>query len=321
MDTSLELRIHALMVGARVLEEQLIAMTRSGDGYFWIGGPGEEAFNVPLGLLVHKGEGPAFDYLHLHYRSSATLLAMGAAPIDTLRQMRSVATDPYSGGRNFVNHYARHDWNVVPVTPTIEVQYAQAIGTAHVQRRAGGEGITIVNGGDAGAAEGDFATSLVWSSRPGQELPILIVVANNHYGISTEQRTQWAMSDIASRAEPFGIRHARVDGCDPRASYAAIAEAMAYVRAERRPFCLQADVSRLHGHSSSTGGGLVAERDGLLEYEAALIAEGKLTGEQAAAVWDERRRALKADLETVRGEPFPDPSTIHAHTFYEGEVR
>ena len=73
-------RIHDLMVKARVLEERLIQMYKQGDGYFWIGGPGEEAFNVPLGLLDEEGPGPDYDYLHLHYRSSGTLLAMGAEP-------------------------------------------------------------------------------------------------------------------------------------------------------------------------------------------------------------------------------------------------
>ena len=41
------------------------------------------------------------------------------AAIDALRQMRSVATDPYSKGRNFVNHYAIPEWNIVPIAPTI----------------------------------------------------------------------------------------------------------------------------------------------------------------------------------------------------------
>src|SRR3954465_3879110 len=95
-------RIHDLMVKARALEERLIQMHKTGDGYFWLGGPGEEAFNVPLGLLIKKGEGPAFDYLHAHYRQSATLLAMGEPPIGALRQMKSTVNDPYSGGRNFV---------------------------------------------------------------------------------------------------------------------------------------------------------------------------------------------------------------------------
>mgnify|MGYP003942616693 CR=1 FL=1 len=79
LDSKLLVRIHDLMVEARVLEERLIQMYRQGHGYFWIGGPGEEAFNVTLGLLLKKGSGLDYDFLHAHYRQSATL-------IETLRQ-------------------------------------------------------------------------------------------------------------------------------------------------------------------------------------------------------------------------------------------
>src|SRR5207237_210516 len=131
------LELHRIMVRARAMEERMIKMSKSGQGYFWIGGPGEEAFNACLGLQVNKGQGPDFDYLHLHYRNSATLVAMGMPLIDGLRQMAMTATDPYSMGRNFSSHFAVRAWNVVPVTSVIEVQYAMAPGTAIVQKRHG----------------------------------------------------------------------------------------------------------------------------------------------------------------------------------------
>jgi len=106
LSPQLLVQMHDLMVKARSTEEMLIRMMRTGHGYFWIGGPGEEAWGVALGMLVKKGYGPDFDYLHLHYRSSAVILAMGGEPIDILRQMRATATDPYSKGRNIVNHFA-----------------------------------------------------------------------------------------------------------------------------------------------------------------------------------------------------------------------
>src|SRR5581483_10697433 len=88
--------IHRLMVRARVMEERMIKMSKSGEGYFWIGGPGEEAFNVCLGLQVKKGQGPAYDYLHLHYRNGATMIALGMPMRDSVRQMAMTATDPFS---------------------------------------------------------------------------------------------------------------------------------------------------------------------------------------------------------------------------------
>src|SRR3954451_1318298 len=123
------LEIYRIMIRTRFMEERMIKMSKSGEGYFWIGGPGEEAFNACLGLQVKKGHGPDFDYLHLHYRNSATLVAMGMPPVESIRQMAMTATDTHSLGRNFSGHFAKRQWNVVPVTSVIEVQYAMAPGT------------------------------------------------------------------------------------------------------------------------------------------------------------------------------------------------
>ncbi len=312
----LQLRIHDLMVRARVLEERLIQMYKQGDGYFWIGGPGEEAFNVPLGLLIHKGQGPQFDYLHFHYRQSATMLALGADPIDSLRQMKNTATDPYSGGRNFSNHYSKREWNVVPVTSTIETQYSMAPGTAMAQKRAGGKGITIVTGGDAGTAEGDFATCLVWSSRPANPLPVLMIVTNNKWGISTASEGQHGEKTIADRGRAFGIESKTIDGNDPERCYREIQAAMEYVRTTRKPFLIESMVSRLYGHSSASGANPVLdEGDCLKGFEAKLEKRGLLT----RAKMDAMRAAYTTELQeahkVVRAEPQPDGSTIFDHIF------
>ncbi|MEO8550002.1 MAG: thiamine pyrophosphate-dependent dehydrogenase E1 component subunit alpha [Kofleriaceae bacterium] len=311
------LQIYDLMLRARILEERLISMYKQGEGYFWIGGPGEEAFNVPLGLLADKGEGVDHDYLHLHYRSSGTLLAMGGDPIDSLRQMRNVATDPYSRGRNFAGHYSVRKWNIVPVTSPIEIQFSIAIGTARAQRKASGaKGITIVQGGDAGTAEGDFATALVWSSRKGNELPLLMIVTNNRYGISTQYAGQHGYDQIADRGKAFGMPTAVIDGNDPEASYHALQQAIHYVRTERKPYLLEAMVSRLRGHSSASGANVVkGEIDCLEKFETTLEAR-KLIGRDQI---EQRRAVLTQQLldqaKQIRDEPPPDPASIWEHVF------
>jgi 2-oxoisovalerate dehydrogenase E1 component alpha subunit len=316
LPTSLLVRLHEMMLRARCLEERLIRMNKQGDGYFWIGGPGEEALNVSLGLLVNKGQGPQYDYLHLHYRSTATLLAMGADPVDTLRQMKSAATDPYSAGRNFCNHYSIRRWNVVPVSSPIEVQFSMAPGTAIANKRAGGRGITIVQGGDAGTAEGDFATCLVWCSRPGHELPCLMIVANNAWGISTPAAEQHAERHIADRCRAFGIRSVTIDGNDPEVTYRELKRAMDYVRAERRPFLLEARVSRLYGHSSASGSNFVPDEvDCLAAFEKKLEERKVLS----RAAMDELRATCTQQLleasKRVREEPQPSGETIWQHVF------
>lgn len=320
LSAEVSLRVHDLMLRSRVLEERLITMYKQGDGYFWIGGPGEEAFNVPLGLLVDKGEGVDHDYLHLHYRSSGTLLAMGADPVDSLRQMKNTATDPYSRGRNFAGHYSRRAWNVAPVSSPIEVQFSIAIGTARAQAKSargnGGKGITIVQGGDAGTAEGDFATCLVWSSRKGSELPILMIVTNNQFGISTPFEGQHGETRIADRGKAFGIQTATIDGNDPEQSWAALKKAMDYVRTERKPYLLEAMVSRLHGHSSASGANFVKEEvDCLARFEQRLEEKKLLTRGQMDDMRAKYTQELLVASQRVREEPQPKPETVWDYVF------
>jgi 2-oxoisovalerate dehydrogenase E1 component alpha subunit len=322
LPAELLVRMHDVMLKARLLEERLIRMQKQGDGYFWIGGPGEEAFNVALGFLVDKGEGLAHDYLHLHYRSSGTMLAMGADPVDALRQMKNTASDPYSGGRNFAGHYSIKKWNVVPVSSPIEVQFSMAPGTAMAQKRHGGRGITIVQGGDAGSAEGDFATCLVWSSRPNHELPVLMIVTNNEWGISTHASSQHGEKHVSDRGKPFGIRTAVIDGNDPEVAYHGIQAAMDYVRTERKPFVLEARVSRLYGHSSSSGANFISEEvDCLQRFEARLEERSILTRAQMDELRTRYTQELLDASKRVREEAQPEGKTIYDHVFKTTEER
>ena len=305
------------MVKARVLEERLIALHKTGHGYFWIGGPGEEAFNVPLGLLIKKGQGPAYDYCHFHYRQSGTLLAMGEDPMGALRQMKNTASDPYSGGRNFAGHFSKKAWNIVPVSSPIEVQYSMAPGTAIVQKRHGGDGVTIVTGGDAGTAEGDFATCLVWSSRKGQELPILMIVTNNRWGISTPFEKVQGVERIADRGCAFGIKTKTINGNDPVESYEELKAAFEYVRTERKPFLLEANVSRLYGHSSASGANFQAhELDCIEQFEARLATMGYLGKDAAKAVRERHNEQISELAKQATKEPMPEAGSIWNHVFH-----
>jgi 2-oxoisovalerate dehydrogenase E1 component alpha subunit len=315
LDRDLLLRMHRNMVRARLLEERLIRMNKVGQGFFWIGGPGEEAFNTALGMQVKKGRGLDFDYLHLHYRSGAVLLALGAPPLDTLRQMRTAASDPYSKGRYFVNHPAIPAWNVMPVAATIETQYSTAVGTGIAQARHGGDGITIVTGGDGGTAEPDFHTCLVWSNRPALPLPVLMIVVNNGWAISTPAREQHGEKRISDWAKAFDMPGRTIDGNDAAESYAAVGEAMAYCRRTRRPYLLEARTSRLYGHSSSSGAGRVTEPDCIALLEKKLIEAEPGLGGGLKDVWKEEAEALERAHAKALAEPTPAAETIWDDVF------
>lgn len=319
LEADLLRHMHQLMVKSRVLEERLIKIYKAGDSFFWIGGPGEEAWGVPLGLNVHKGHGINYDYLHLHYRCTPTMVALGMPMVDATRLMMNKATDVCTGGRNFSGHYCFPQWNVTPVTSPIEVQYSVAIGTAHVQRRRNSKGITIVTGGDAGTAEGDFATCLVWASRPADELPMLITVQNNQWGISTNYKSQHGEEYIADRGKAFGMRTAVINGNNPIETYLVLKELMNYVRTKRKPVLLEAQVSRLYGHSSADGANLIPGIDCVRDFEELLLREGVLKPGAAKEIWAQYEEEGLQAQSLARSEPAPLAESVWDHTYANSE--
>lgn len=173
-----------------------------------------------------------------------------------------------------------------------------------------------MQGGDAGTAEGDFATALVWSSRKGNELPLLMIVTNNRYGISTTYDGQHGYEQIAERGKPYGMPTAVIDGNDPEASYLALKTAIDYVRTEKKPYLLEAMVSRLRGHSSASGANPVpGEVDCLARFEKTLE-DRKLA---TRAELDKKRADYTQELldasKRVRLEPQPEPGQIWDYVF------
>jgi 2-oxoisovalerate dehydrogenase E1 component alpha subunit len=320
LDKKLLTKIYDLMVQSRVLEERMIQVYRKGGAYFWIGAPGEEAFGVPLGLLGQVGQGPQYDYWHLHYRATPTLLAMGMDPKDALRLIMNRATDPCTGGRNFSNHYCFPQWNVVPVSSPIEVQYSIAIGTGVSQRRHKSKGVSIITGGDAGTAEGDFASCLIWSTRPGFELPLYITVQNNRWGISTDYSSQHGETHIADRGKAFGMRTRVYNGNDPVETYRGIQEDLKYIRETGRPVLAEFQVSRLYGHSSASGANRIEGEECPIEsFEKKLIDQKVLTAQAAKKIWDEHFNHIKSLADQVMQEPDPTVESLWDHTYKDSE--
>jgi 2-oxoisovalerate dehydrogenase E1 component alpha subunit len=245
---------------------------------------------------------------------------MGLTMLDSVRLMMNRATDTSTGGRNFSNHYSIREWNVAPVTSPLEVQYPIACGTAHVQKRLGKKSITIVTGGDAGTAEGDFASSLILASRKGQELPMLITVQNNKWGISTSYEGQHGETHIADRAKAFNIKARVINGNDPVEVYLCLQEDMDYIRKTGKPAFVEAHVSRLYGHSSASGANPVPnEIDPVKEFEAKLLKADLLTSKEINETWENFEAEGVKAAEQARSEPVPNAESVWDHTFVQNE--
>ena len=217
----------------------------------------------PWGFLCTRGRAPNSTTSTCTYRSTATLLAMGADPFDTLRQMKNVATDPYSAlGETSATTIRCVAGTSCPCRRRSEVQFSMAPGTALANKRAAEQGFVFMESpsSKAGMPAPPRAISSTMP-RPGpgsprRELPCLMIVANKPVGgISTPASEQHAEKHIADRASVFGIKSAVVDGNDAEVCYRERKRAMDYVRTERRPFLFEALVSRLYGHARRHVGG------------------------------------------------------------------
>ena len=320
LEKKLLLDMYKTMVKSRALEERLIKIYKMGEAFFWIGGPGEEAFGVPLGMLSKAGQGPEYDYFHLHYRATPTILALGVDPVHSIRLIMNKAGDVCTGGRNFSNHYCFPELNVTPVSSPIGVQYGFALGTARSQKRVGKGGISIVTGGDAGTAEGDFVSCLIWASRPGEELPILITVQNNQWGISTSYSGQHGEENISDRGKAFQMKSLTINGNDPVESYVKLKECMDYIRKEQKPVLLEAHVSRLFGHSSASGAnpekGVMCPIE---DFKDRLIKAQWLTDSEALDMQKGFEDEFYKIFKEVQKEDGPSADTIWDNTFVNNE--
>ena len=181
--------------------------------------------------------------------------------------------------------------------------------------------MSLVVSGDAGTAEGDFESCLMWSSRPGKELPVLIIVANNGYGISTEHDSQHAarVDRHPWRTAWHPLRHHQRQRC--RGSTVERRGPGHAVRPHpTQAVHLEAMVSRLHGHSSSSGAQRNwEEADCVALFEQKLLDSGAIDSDTVRTLKDEAKQEADAAAVAVAGEPRPTRADVYRDTYAPSE--
>src|SRR5579884_3229900 len=214
---------------------------------------GHDMAQVLLGLQLRDGDG-AFGY----YRSRPLLLALGVPLADALGSGMGLAGG-YSDGRdigvvfNYPNPGGAH---ALPMCGGVGAQYTPAAGWAQaiaykqkVLSEGPADAIALVLGGDASCATGGFWSALTIATT--QQLPLLIYIEDNGYGISVPSEYQTPGKDIAANLASFaGLTIFNGDGTDPIEASRLIREAVGHVRRKRAPALLRLTVPRLEGHSA-----------------------------------------------------------------------
>ena len=311
----------------RIEEEELVPAKKV---LYQFSARGHDLAQALLGMQLKDGDAACG-----YYRSRPLLLALGVPLADALGSGMGLAGG-YSDGRdigvvfNYPNPGGAH---ALPMCGGVGAQYTPAAGWAQAIKYKSevlGEGpddaIALVLGGDASCATGGFWSALTIATT--QQLPLLIYIEDNGYGISVPSNYQTPGCDIAANLASFsGLKILNGDGTDPQEAARLIEEAVTYVRTKRAPLLLRVTVPRLEGHSFQdtqtykSEAEIAAEwtRDPLPKLKA-FCADRQL-GE---AQWGEIERRVEWEVETARAEAeqrgVADPEQVERHVFYDGEM-
>src|SRR3712207_1331942 len=190
---------------------------------------------------------PGQDYLYPYYRDSGMTLLLGQTPRGQFLSLLGRKEDPNSGGRQMPGHYSDRELNIVTSSAPVGVQYPQATGTALAFKMRGEDGVVMACGGEAATSGGDWPEAMNFAGI--HDLPVVFLVENNVYSISTPAPAQVAGS-IAKRAEGFGFPGREVDGNDVLAVYEVTREAVERSRRGEGPTLIEAKTYRITAHSS-----------------------------------------------------------------------
>jgi 2-oxoisovalerate dehydrogenase E1 component len=307
----------------RIEEEELVPAKKV---LYQFSARGHDMAQVLLGLQLKDGDG-VFGY----YRSRPLLLSLGVPLADALGSGMGLAGG-YSDGRdigvvfNYPNPGGAH---ALPMCGGVGAQYTPAAGWAQaiaykrdVLEEGPDDAISLVLGGDASCATGGFWSALTIATT--QELPLLIYIEDNGYGISVPSEYQTPGKDIAANLASFaGLTIFNGDGTDPVEAARLIDTAVSHVRLKRTPVLLRLTVPRLEGHSFQDTQTYKSEAE--VESEWARDPLPKLKAYRPEVGWAELEREAAWQVDAARAEAeargVSSPEKVTSQVFYEGELQ
>ena len=236
-------KIYSDMLYTRMLDERMQGAQRQGRLSFYLTCTGEEAA-VAGTIAAFQPQ----DMVMAQYREQVAMRYRGFTTAQFMNQLFSNAED-LGKGRMMPVHYGCRELNIMTISSPLATQIPQAAGYAYGQKLQGKDACTLCYFGDGAASEGDFHAGLNMAAV--HKSPVVFVVRNNGYAISTPCSEQFASDGIAPRGLGYGIKTIRVDGNDILAVYAASAEARRIATQEQRPVLIETMSYRLGAHSTS----------------------------------------------------------------------
>ncbi|PYJ05478.1 MAG: pyruvate dehydrogenase [Verrucomicrobia bacterium] len=297
------------MLLARILDDKLASLYRMGKihgGVFL--GRGQEALSVSVGLALRKG-----DVFAPLIRDAAGRLAFGEPLLDAVRTYLGSRLGPMRARDGNV-HRGRPKQGLLPMISHLGAMISVVNGALLAHRFKGIQGtVGAACIGEGGTSTGAFHEAV--NQAAVQKLPLVIVIANNHYAYSTPSERQFACRSLLDKAVGYGIKGASVDGTDLSACLQVLGEAVSRARAGGGPQMVVARLLRLCGHGEHDDAGYIdpklkaspAGRDCLAVAEWYLL-EQHWADAQTLSTWrSEAAQQVEEAVAKVQREPGPDP--------------
>jgi len=293
----------------RMIEEKMLLLLRQGKIAKWFSGIGQEAISVGVASALNSDE-----YILPMHRNLGVFTTR-QIPLNRLFSQFQGKPGGFTKGRDRSFHFGTQEYKIVGMISHLGPQLGVADGIALGSLLKKDKKVTVVFSGDGGASEGDFHesvnTAAVWN------LPVIFVIENNGYGLSTPSNEQFKCKSFADKGIGYGIEGISIDGNNILKVYETIKNLAEDIRENPRPVILECVTFRMRGHEEASGTKYVPKelfdiwgrKDPVSTFEKYLINEGVLTEEVIENTRAEIKKQIEDGLEIAFAEQNPTPNT------------
>jgi pyruvate dehydrogenase E1 component alpha subunit/2-oxoisovalerate dehydrogenase E1 component alpha subunit len=300
------------MLLARVLEDKLRSLYRGGMivGGVYLGS-GQEAVSAACGMFLEKEKG---DVLGPLIRDQAARSAFGEPLLDPVRTYLGSVKGPMRG-RDGNIHRGRPLENQLAMISHLGAMVPVMVGKLLAKRMKGEKGFvgltTIGEGGmQTGASHEGLNIAAV------EQVPLVVVVTNNHWAYSTPNEREFACANLVDRAIGYGYEGHKIDGTDLNQCLEVIETAVKRARAGRPPQLVVAEVLRLSGHGEHDDASYVPQemkaqpfaQDPVARTEKFILENGLLNADALKEMRAEIAKQIDEAVATAQQEDQPHPS-------------
>ena len=239
------LELYKSILKPRMIEEKMLVLIRQGKVSKWFSGIGQEAISVGITAALDQDE-----YILPMHRNLGVFTSRNI-PLYRLFSQWQGKANGFTKGRDRSFHFGSQQYKIIGMISHLGPQLGVADGIALANKLSNNGKITAVFTGEGATSEGDFHEALnvasVW------DLPVLFVIENNGYGLSTPINEQYRCENLADKGIGYGMESYIVDGNNVLEVYHLISDLKKSMATHPRPILLEFKTFRMRGHEEASG--------------------------------------------------------------------